>query len=480
MGSLPPPHGGDNGGRHHFVIFPFMSQGHTIPLLHLSRLLHTRRSAAVTLITTPGNAAAIRAALHDLPAISVVVLPFPDDISGVPAGVENTHNLPSMAAFLPFAKSTKFMSAAFETALDNLRPPPSAVVSDAFLSWTLPAAERRRIPRLAFFGMGAFSTLMHQILGREKPHRFVKSLDEPFSMPGFDHLKFTGNDFEPPFNAVDPAGEYFDFMSENLISVAQSFGVIKNTFYEFEKDFVDCWNEKIGPKAFCIGPLCLAAPPQEKTQLAGAETAATAAAIEFLDGKLGEGVRVLYVSFGTQAEVSGEQAAAIAAGLEAAGVSFLWVVRENWTSEFFGGFKERTRGRGVVVEGWVDQVRVLNHGGVGWFLSHGGWNSVTESVAAAVPVVAMPVMADQHANARFVAEVAAVGVRVMAEGGSVRGFVSAAEVERAVREVMEGGAAVRGRVAEWGAAARGAMEEGGSAIRALDRLIEEVGRYNKC
>ena len=39
---------------HHVVLFPFMSKGHTIPILNLARLL-LHRHLSVTIFTTPAN-----------------------------------------------------------------------------------------------------------------------------------------------------------------------------------------------------------------------------------------------------------------------------------------------------------------------------------------------------------------------------------------------------------------------------------------
>ncbi|KAG8378932.1 hypothetical protein BUALT_Bualt07G0036000 [Buddleja alternifolia] len=75
MGSLPCPH---------FVILSFMSQGHTIPILHLSRLLR-RRSDTITIVTTAENSKSIRDYLLDID-VSIIELPFPQNIPGVPQG----------------------------------------------------------------------------------------------------------------------------------------------------------------------------------------------------------------------------------------------------------------------------------------------------------------------------------------------------------------------------------------------------------
>ncbi|KAG5609452.1 hypothetical protein H5410_020733 [Solanum commersonii] len=55
-----------------------------------------------------------------------------------------------------------------------------------------------------------------------------------------------------------------------------------------------------------------------------------------------------------------------------------------------------------------------------------------------VPILALPFMAEQHLNARMVTEEIGVGLRIMPRNGFVRGFVEAEEVEKMVRELMEG------------------------------------------
>ncbi|KAL6583839.1 hypothetical protein OROMI_003128 [Orobanche minor] len=460
MDSLPCPH---------FVIFPFMSQGHTIPLLHLSRLLR-QRSAAVTIFTTAKNSPSIHPSLRNTD-VTVLELPFPQNIENVPPGVENTQQLPSMSSFIPFVTSTKLMQENFEESLKTLNPPVSCIISDGFLGWTLESANKFGVPRFAFFGMGNYSFLMYEILVRERPHADTVSLDEPFVMPGFSCLKLTRNDFEPPFNEIEPSGPYVEFIEEQLKSTAMSHGVIVNSFYELEKSYVDYWNEKFGPTAFCVGPLCMAATtPMESPEKPDH--------VKFLDENLSEMEPVIYVAFGTQANVSPEQIREIAVGLEKSHVSFLWVLNLKSRAGFPEGFEERVRlgRRGIVVKEWVDQVEILRHGGVKGFLSHCGWNSVLESISAAVPMIALPFMAEQHLNARFVAEEVGVGLRIMPEGGSVRGFVTAEEVERMVRELMSGeeGAAARRKAAEYGGAACESMKEGGSSIITLDLLIAEI------
>ncbi|KAF3645454.1 putative serine/threonine-protein kinase HT1-like [Capsicum annuum] len=451
----------------HFVIFPFMSHGHTIPLLHLATLLR-QRFIAVTVFTTPANAPSIRDFLQDV-SISIIELPFPKGVLGIPSGVENTEKLPSMSYFYQFASATKLMKPLFEQALSVLQHPPTCIISDAFLGWTQESAEKFGIPRYFFFGMSIFATTLYQLLGIERPHAETTSPDEPFTFSSFPWLKLTRNDFEPPFGDLQPKGLAVDFMLEQGISFAKSRGMITNSLYKLEPRFADYFNQHLGPKSWCVGPLCLAKQPIT-TDNNKHETWR-----KWLNNKLTEKQPVLYVAFGTQAEVSAEQIQEIAKGLELSNTYFIWVTRQK-VLDHLAGFEDRVKNRALIVKEWVDQSEVLRHKSIKGFLSHCGWNSVLESICAKVPILALPFMAEQHINARMVTEEIGVGLRIMPRNGSVRGFVEAEEVEKMARELMEGerGEGVRNNVKELGENAEEAVKEGGSSWSTLGLLIDDA------
>ncbi|XP_057983193.1 UDP-glycosyltransferase 90A1-like [Malania oleifera] len=462
MASPSPP------SHRHAVLFPFMSKGHTIPILQLARLL-LRRCITVTVITTPANRPFISHSLSDTKA-SIVDIPFPENIPDVPAGVESTDKLPSISLFVPLAIATKLMQPHFEKMLQSLSPV-SFLISDGFLGWTVESASKYSIPRLVIYGMSAYAMAVtrdvsvHRLLQQPIPD------DVPFAVPAFPWIKLTRNDFEPPFRDIEPSGPHFDFVVEQVAATAKSQGLIVNSFYDLEPAFVDYWNRACEPKAWSVGPLCLAAP------LAPSQTAAEKPDyLRWLDSELAEGKPVLYVAFGSQAEISREQFREIATGLEESEVSFLWVVGKKDFGMFEmadAAFEERVEERGMIVQEWVDQREILGHEVVKGFLSHCGWNSVVESMCAGVPVLAWPMMAEQHLNARMVVEEIGVGVRVERCDGGVRGFVKGEGLQRSVRELMEGekGNEVRKKAKEIAAAARKAMEEGGSSCQMLDQLI---------
>ncbi|KAK4759902.1 hypothetical protein SAY87_023033 [Trapa incisa] len=105
-------------------------------------------------------------------------------------------------------------------------------------------------------------------------------------------------------------------------STANSYGLVVNSFEELEPVFLDYWNRENKPRAWCIGPLCLIDQPEP---LADHEETTW---IRWLDQKL-EGVSVLYVAFGSQAEISAQQLEEIGMGLEKSETHFLWVVKKK-------------------------------------------------------------------------------------------------------------------------------------------------------
>nr|ANW09829.1 UDP-glycosyltransferase 25 [Carthamus tinctorius] len=461
----------------HFVIFPFMSKGHTIPLLHLSRLLFHRR-IKLTIITTTTNRPFIARFLgwtSDDP--NIIDLPFPSQVQGIPQGIESTDKLPSISLFLPFATATKIMQPHFEQALGKLSHV-TAIVSDGFLSWTLESANKFGIPRLSFLGMNNYVGAVCREVFLNRLLSGPESDDDLITVAGFPWIKITRNDFDKPLNQRVPATDpHLDFIIESSIATANSHGLISNSFYELEPLFVDYLNSDPKPKVWCVGPLCLAEPQPPMVE---ARVDHHPRWMGWLDQKLAQKRPVVYVAFGSQAEISIRQLEEISKGLEESQVSFLWVVRKDdeETIVVMKDLEERVGERGLIVREWVDQMGVLKHESVKGFVSHCGWNSVLEGICWKVPILAWPMMAEQHLNARMVVEEIKIGLRVETCDGSVRGFVKADGLRKMVKELMEGekGKEVREKVEEIGEGAKKAMAKGGSSWRTLNELIDELQR----
>ncbi|MQM03620.1 hypothetical protein Taro_036407 [Colocasia esculenta] len=468
IGSEPPAPAA--GTLPHAAIFPFMSKGHTIPLLHLARLLHRRRLATFTFFTTPLNAPFIRASLDDLlPLPAVVELPFPRDAPGLSPGVESTDQLPSMSDFNAFCRATERLREPFERALAALQPPAAFLVSDSFHFCTADSAAAFGIPRLVFDGMGWFARTVSSLVGIGRPHAGLNSDVQPFQVPGFPQIWITKADFPPPLDDPDSRSPEKDFILEVIEATAKSRGIIGNSFHDMEAAFSEHWNRHFPTKGWSVGPLCLAALAPEAPSL-------PAKYAEWLDARLAAGRPVLYVSFGTQAEISPQQLQELAAALENSGLDFFWVVRPKDGAAAGAQFEERVAGKGLVTREWIPQVGALCHGAVRGFLSHCGWNSVLESVCAGVPILAWPIMADQHLNAKLVVEELGLGLRLQSADGRRGGLVTRERIEEWARELLLGpkGMEAATKIAELSVAARRAMEQGGSSWCSLEELVKEV------
>jgi hypothetical protein len=186
---------------------------------------------------------------------------------------------------------------------------------------------------------------------------------------------------------------------------------------------------------------------------------------------------VLYISFGSYAHITKQELHEIAGGVLASGARFLWVMRPDIVSSedpdpLPEGFAAASAGRGLVVP-WCCQVEVLSHAAVGGFLTHCGWNSVLESVWAAVPMLCFPLLTDQLTNRRLVVREWRVGVPI-----GDRGAVLAREVKARIEGVMSGeeGEELRQAVKKVRATLEAAVAPGGSSQRGFNDFVDELTR----
>ncbi|XVF05224.1 hypothetical protein REPUB_Repub05bG0153500 [Reevesia pubescens] len=189
-------------------------------------------------------------------------------------------------------------------------------------------------------------------------------------------------------------------------------------------------------------------------------------------GKI-EPASVVLVSFGSEYFLSKEEMEEIALGLELSSVNFIWVLR------FQGGhnigsheallecFSNRFEGRGLIVQKWDPQAKILGHSSIGGFVSHCGWNSTLESMINGVQIIAMPLKLDQHFNAKLVTELG-VGIKVPSENGKLKGE----EIARIINEVMvqELGKEAKTRAKELGQRLRVKAEEETNV--AMDQILQ--------
>uniref|UniRef100_M4DFE6 Glycosyltransferase n=1 Tax=Brassica campestris TaxID=3711 RepID=M4DFE6_BRACM len=473
--------------RIHVCFFPFMAHGHMIPILDMAKLFSSR-GAKSTIITTPSNSKIsekpIEAFRNQNPGleIGIKIFDFPSVELGLPEGCENVDFITSYQKpdagdlFLKFLFSTKHMKQQLESFIETTKP--SCIVADMFFPWATEAAEKFGVPRLVFHGTSFFSLCCSYNMRTHKPHKKVATTSTPFVIPGLPgDIVITAEQA----NVADEETPMGKFMKEVRESESISFGVLVNSFYEMESTYADFYRSFVAKRAWHIGPLSLS--NTEIAEKAGRGKKASIdeqECLQWLDSKTPGSV--VFMSFGSGTNFTKEQLLEIAAGLEGSGQNFIWVVRKNnnkgeneeWLPE---GFEERTKGKGLIIRGWAPQVLILDHKAVGGFVTHCGWNSAIEGIAAGLPMVTWPMGAEQFYNEKLLTKVLKTGVNVGATELVKKGkLISREEVEKAVREVIVGEEAEerRERAKKLGEMAKAAVEEGGSSFKDLNKFMEEV------
>ncbi|KZV21981.1 crocetin glucoside glucosyltransferase-like [Dorcoceras hygrometricum] len=120
----------------------------------------------------------------------------------------------------------------------------------------------------------------------------------------------------------------------------------------------------------------------------------------------------VFISFGSENHLTKEQMQELAKGLEICDVNFIWVIRSpvgetiDIDEVMPKGFLDLISERGLIVQGWAPQAKILSQKSVGAFVSHCGTSSLTESLYFGVPVIALPFKFDQPLNVGAGVEVA--------------------------------------------------------------------------
>lgn len=297
----------------HVVIFPFMAHGHTLPLLYLSKAL-SQRHIKVTIITTPSNSISISKSIANYPSINLVQIPLPP-IPGLPEGCENTAKLPSMEFYLSFLQATKHLQKPFERVLHQMSESdslPICVISDFFLGWTLASCKAFGIPRLVFHGMGIFSMAVTKIawIQAEKCETNSNSESDPLYLPGIEiPFVLTGADLPEEVNSPHHDDAYSQFLLEAIEAEFHSWGVIVNSFLELEGNYVSSLESfyQNGAKAWCLGPLCLYDDNSEECFRSSPDQHQHELIMKWLATYHDVPGSVIFVSFGTQAQISPAQ-----------------------------------------------------------------------------------------------------------------------------------------------------------------------------
>ncbi|CAA2983084.1 beta-D-glucosyl crocetin beta-1,6-glucosyltransferase-like [Olea europaea subsp. europaea] len=379
-------------GTIRILMFPWLGYGHITPYLELAKKL-TTRNFVICLCSTPANLSCIKQKISEKFAqtIQLVSLHLPT-LPGLPPHLHTTNGLP--LDLMPTLKVAFDMAEPeFANILSSIKP--DLLIYDFLQPWAPLAASVQNIPAVEF--ITSSSTMTSFMF-----HYFKKPGIE-FPFPNIYFREYESKLLNKLLAcASDP-------QEKNRASegVARSCKIVLiKGARKTEAKYIDYVTELVGKK-FVPAGLLVQEPSldNENSEI-----------IEWLNKK--EKKSTVFVSFGSEYFLSKQDTEEIAHGLELSNINFIWVVRfpkgvEHKLEETLPkGFLEIVRGRGLVIEGWAPQLKILGHENIGGFLSHCGWNSVLESMHFGVPIIALPMHLDQPINARFVEDIG-VGVEVV-------------------------------------------------------------------
>jgi len=468
----------------HLFFFPYLAPGHMIPAIDMAKLFASQ-GLKISIITTPLHASLVSKTIEKSKTLGfkldVLIIEFPSVQVGLPKGCESYNMVTSPDLRQKFMKAAAMLENPLGKLLQEHRP--DCLVASALFPWTTDLAGKFGIPRLIFHATSFFSVSTYECLRLYEPHKNIPSSDsEPFIIPNFpDEIKLTRKQLPDLFTQNVEKG-FTNLFKQAIEAELTSYGAIFNSFYELEPAYADYYRKVLGRKAWHIGPVSLCNKETEDKVQRGKEASIHGhECLEWLNSK--EPNSVVYVCFGSMANFNDSQLMEIAMGLEASQQQFIWVVKkeksdgrkEEWLPE---GFEKRVEGKGLIIRGWAPQVLILDHKAVGGFVTHCGWNSTLEGVAAGVPMVTWPVAAEQFFNEKLVTQVLRIGVGVGVQqwarffGDSIRREA----IEKALLRIMVGEEVeeMRSRARELGKMANRAVEEGGSSYYDLNALIDDL------
>ncbi|KAG8375347.1 hypothetical protein BUALT_Bualt10G0090700 [Buddleja alternifolia] len=337
--------------------------------------------------------------------------------------------------------------------------PVDCIVYDSFLPWVLEVSKELGLLAAAFFTQScAVDHIYHQVY---KGDLKVPLSGDEILIPGL-----------PPLKPEDmPSFVYVLGLYPSLFEAAL------DQFRGLEKaDWVIDYMAKLS-HVKAIGPTIPSMYldkrlPDDREYGLSVYKPITGACMEWLNERQPESV--IYVSFGSLAELGEDQMEELAWGLRLSNKHFLWVVRLSEESKLPKDFAQVTSKKGLIVS-WCPQLEVLAHEAICCFITHSGWNSTLEALSLGVPMVAMPQWTDQSTNSKFVMDMWKMGVRAPVDD---KGLVSREMIARCIREVVEGesGQEIKKNATKWKALAREAMSEGGSSEKNILEFVSSLIR----
>ncbi|OIT38227.1 PREDICTED: crocetin glucosyltransferase, chloroplastic-like isoform X1 [Nicotiana attenuata] len=453
--------------KHHFLIISLPAQGHINPTLQLAKNL-ARAGARCTFVTTVHGFRK----MNNLPSIDGLFY----------ASISDGHDdgKPKEMYFGDYLNDLKRVgSENLKNLLQKFTDdgyPVTCLVYTILFTWVAEVAREYHAPSafLAIQCAAAFAIYYHLFTTNNGIYSSTTEIEPSFPIKLPESPLFSRDDIPTFLLQSDSASSFMIPVMREHIKILENDPnprVLINTFDALEEKSLKIF-EKIGvssigpliPSAFCDGN-------DVNDKSFGCELFDKSENYsQWLDSKA-EG-SVVYISFGSLAVLKEEQKEEILKGLLESERPFLWVIRTSNKDDKIKNENYGLNGKGMIVP-WCSQMEVLFHKSIGCFMSHCGWNSTLESIAAGVPLIGYPQFSDQVTNIKMVEEVWGTGVRARPE----EGIVKREELKRCLEILMGGGEKgneIRRNVKKYGDLAMEAVKEGGSSHYNLNKFIDSL------
>ncbi|KAH9310623.1 hypothetical protein KI387_025658, partial [Taxus chinensis] len=408
----------------HAVIIPYPAQGHINPLIRLSEKL-AAQGIVITFVNTEVNHSRMMKARNNRHGISKdpsFNIRFVQISDGLPLEFNRTDNPDEAFNALMTTARASAEDLIHNLTIQGCEPPISCVIGSSFLPWTLNVAKKFELPWVAFWSQAVSVYVIYRHLS----------------------MIIDNGDFPPKKQAGrsplrHPDRRLIKYRASQLPALEEAAWIIGNTVNELESQASDAIKEKF-PPIRSMGPLlpsiCFEDGEKQEEFSVVSPTSlslwAESNCLSWLDSK--QRCSVLYVSFGSMAQMSKAQVQEIARGLMESEQVFLWVIRPDLVSSEAStdnghilpeGFVEKTKDRGLVVP-WSPQLLVLSHPSIGGFFTHGGWNSTMESLTLGIPMMVFPQAIEQHTNRMLIVNQWKNGLRLESCRGD--GIIEGSEI----------------------------------------------------
>ncbi|KAI3469435.1 hypothetical protein Pfo_026098 [Paulownia fortunei] len=396
------------------LMFPWLAHGHVFPYLELAKNL-SKKNFHIFFCSTAINLSSISDNLEQSSSglsVHLVELQLPS-LPELPPQYHTTKNVPPHLMPKLF-EAFRMSSSSFSTIISSLKP--DMLIYDVFQPWAVTMASSLGIPAIHFATTGAtaYSFYHHPLTYWSLAFPYDAIYLRDYERKALQALVLS--DLRDK-NDQDSAFSHFRQSCDI---------VLMKTCRGIEGKYIDYLSVLCKKKVVPVGPLVSQAENEENHS----------EIMQWLSKK--NQFSTVFISFGSENYLSRDQMEDIAKGLEVCIVNFIWVVRfplgerESIEEALPKGFLDRVKERGMIVQGWAPQAKILAHPSIGAFVSHCGMSSTIESIYFGVPVVAIPLKLDQPVNARLLVE-SGVGLEVIRDEN---GHLSSEEVANAINKVV--------------------------------------------